>query len=420
MCSPKRILLLAFVAQVSSRDPVARHPTSEQNHIDMLVDDLTNRLFDRALEQWSSIDLENTTLGKGSGHLSQSKILLTARQPQIIHSLKWPCAKRTNMHSRYLSHMPWGTRCYAKQPTKVAEKLDFRAPSEVVLDNMLEGWKPGTKSDDEVLLDVKDLWVEFQTGAEDMNGEPIDVKSILHGTNLKIRPGEVHVIMGENGCGKSTLAKTIVGNPDYIITKGCITYKDEDLLELDPDERSHAGLFLSWQNPPSADGIINSDFLRIIYNAKANKTGGNELDPLEFYGHIMPKLKDFDFEPTFLNRGLNEGMSGGERKRNEMLHMSVLNPDLAILDEIDSGLDIDSLQDIANFVSKYVKDRKANPFKTSCAVLIITHYRRLLDYVKPDIVHVMLNGTIVESGGVDFLDILDEKGYDYWRERFLK
>ncbi|GIL91607.1 hypothetical protein Vretimale_9628 [Volvox reticuliferus] len=245
----------------------------------------------------------------------------------------------------------------------------------------------------EVMLEVKDL--EAKVAA---TGQPI-----LKGVNLTIRNGEVHAIMGKNGSGKSTLSKVLVGHPDYEVTSGSATFKGKNLFELEPEERSHAGLFLSFQTPIEVPGVSNVDFLRMACNARRKALGQSELDPLEFYAYIMPKLELLNMDPTFLNRNVNEGFSGGEKKRNEILQLAVLEADMAILDEIDSGLDIDALRDVAKAVNQLKND--------DTGVLMVTHYKRLLDYIKPDFVHIMQAGEIVKTGDMSLVDQLEAGGY---------
>lgn len=209
--------------------------------------------------------------------------------------------------------------------------------------------------------------------------------------------------MGKNGSGKSTLSKVLVGHPDYEVTGGTASFKGQDLLELEPEERSHAGLFLSFQSPIEIPGVSNVDFLRMACNARRKALGQPELDPLEFYAHIIPKLELLKMDPTFLNRNVNEGFSGGEKKRNEILQLAVLDADMSILDEIDSGLDIDALRDVANAVNGL---RRSNS-----ATLMVTHYKRLLDYIQPDYVHIMQSGQIIKTGDIALVDQLEAEGY---------
>jgi Fe-S cluster assembly ATP-binding protein len=228
-------------------------------------------------------------------------------------------------------------------------------------------------------------------------------KTILKGVNLTIKEGESHAIMGKNGCGKSTLSKVLVGHPDYEILSGQVTYKGQDLLELEPEERAHAGLFLSFQSPVEVPGVSNTDFLRMACNARRKALGQPEMDPLEFYAFLTPKLDMLNMDLQFLNRNVNEGFSGGEKKRNEILQLAVLQAEMAILDEIDSGLDIDALSDVSKAVNILKTDTNS--------MLMITHYRRLLDLIKPDVVHVMKAGVIVQTGGMEIVDTLEEGGY---------
>jgi len=230
-------------------------------------------------------------------------------------------------------------------------------------------------------------------------------KQILKGVNLTVCEGEIHAIMGKNGSGKSTLSKVIVGHPDYEITAGTIMYKGQDLLAMEPEERSHAGVFLSFQSPIEVPGVSNVDFLRMSCNARRKAKEQPELDPLEFYSFLMPKLEMLNMDVAFLNRNVNEGFSGGEKKRNEILQLAVLESELSILDEIDSGLDIDALRDVSKAVNAL---KEASP---NNSVLMITHYRRLLEQIKPDVVHVMEAGKITQAGGMEIVDSLEEGGY---------
>eukprot|EP00873_Tetraselmis_striata_P012333 jgi/Tetstr1/432597/TSEL_021967.t1 len=245
----------------------------------------------------------------------------------------------------------------------------------------------------DVVLEVKDLRANI-AGTD---------QAILKGVNLTVRAGEIHAIMGKNGSGKSTLSKVLVGHPDYIVTGGSVMYKGEDLFALEPEERSHKGLFLSFQSPIEIPGVSNVDFLRLSCNSRRKAQGKDEFDPLEFYSYIMPKLEALNMDPTFLNRNVNEGFSGGEKKRNEILQMSVLESEMSILDEIDSGLDVDALRDVSKAV---------NGLRTEDnAVLMVTHYKRLLDYVVPSQVHVMRDGEIIKTGGIEIVDTLEAEGY---------
>jgi len=228
-------------------------------------------------------------------------------------------------------------------------------------------------------------------------------ETILKGVNLTIREGEVHAIMGKNGSGKSTLSKVLVGHPDYEVTGGTASYKGADLFGMEPEARSHAGLFLSFQSPIEIPGVSNIDFLRMACNARRKSQGKPDLDPLEFYAFVMPKLELLNMDASFLNRNVNEGFSGGEKKRNEILQLAVLGAEMAILDEIDSGLDIDALRDVAKAVNALKRP--------DGGVLMVTHYKRLLDYVRPDVVHIMAAGAIVKSGDMGLVDALEADGY---------
>jgi Fe-S cluster assembly ATP-binding protein len=239
----------------------------------------------------------------------------------------------------------------------------------------------------------------------------VDGNQILKGVNLEIKAGEVHAIMGRNGSGKSTLSKVITGHPDYEITGGEIIYQGQDLSALEPHERALAGIFLAFQYPLEIPGVSNLDFLRIAYNAKQKHLGLEELDTFDFEDLIQEKLDVVKMNPAFLERSLNEGFSGGEKKRNEILQMAILEPTLSILDEIDSGLDIDALRIVSEGVN-FLK----NPDN---ATLVITHYQRLLNYIIPDHIHVMYDGKIVMSGGKELALELEEKGYDFLDEQVL-
>jgi Fe-S cluster assembly ATP-binding protein len=233
----------------------------------------------------------------------------------------------------------------------------------------------------------------------------IDGKEILKGLNLQINKGEVHAIMGPNGSGKSTLAKVLAGHPSYEITQGEVVYEGKDLLELEPDERAREGIFLAFQYPVEVPGVSNSQFLRLAYNEKMKHHGEEELDPLEFNDYMREKAKVVEMDKSFFNRSVNVGFSGGEKKRNEILQMAVLAPTLAVLDETDSGLDIDALRIVAEGVNKL---RSADN-----AIILVTHYQRLLNYIEPDFVHVLANGKIVKEGGKELALELEEKGYDW-------
>ena len=231
----------------------------------------------------------------------------------------------------------------------------------------------------------------------------IDGKTIIKDLNLEIKQNEVHVIMGPNGSGKSTLSKILAGHPSYGIQSGDVEFLSRDLLALDPETRSHEGLFLAFQYPIEIPGLTNFDFLRIAYNEKQKYLKKEELDPLEFMTLSQNLLEKLEMKSEFLNRNLNEGFSGGEKKRNEVLQMLLLSPKLVILDEIDSGLDIDALKIICeNINSNLPKD---------CSLLVITHYPKILSYLKPTTVHIMKDGKIIETGKNELIDRLEEQGY---------
>lgn len=228
---------------------------------------------------------------------------------------------------------------------------------------------------------------------------------ILKGIDLTVRSGEVHAIMGTNGSGKSTLAKVLAGHNAYTVTAGSVMFEGNDLLDLEPEERARAGVFLAFQYPIEIPGVSNSHFLRLAYNTVQAQRGKDELDPLEFEDFVREKMKLLDMNPDFLDRGVNEGFSGGEKKRNEILQMALLEPRLAILDETDSGLDIDALRIVTNGVNKLAN--KDN------AIVLVTHYQRMLNYIVPDYVHVMQGGRIIKTGGKDLALDLETRGYDW-------
>jgi Fe-S cluster assembly ATP-binding protein len=246
------------------------------------------------------------------------------------------------------------------------------------------------------LLEVKNLHAS-------VNGN-----EILHGINLKVNIGEVHAIMGPNGSGKSTLAGVLAGREAYIVTEGQVLYQGKDLLEMDPEERAREGLFLAFQYPVEIPGVNNSYFLKAALNAIRKHKGLEELDAIDFLSLLKQKTKLVDMNESFLNRPVNEGFSGGEKKRNEIFHMAVLEPKLSILDETDSGLDIDALKTVSEGVNKLRSKENAT--------IIVTHYQRLLNYIVPDFVHVLVDGIIVKSGGKDLAIKLEELGYDWVRE----
>lgn len=231
---------------------------------------------------------------------------------------------------------------------------------------------------------------------------------ILKGVNLKVKAGEIHAIMGKNGSGKSTLAKVIVGHPSYTVTEGEILFENNSIFSLLPEERARLGIFLGFQYPIEIPGVTNADFLRLAYNSRQKAKGLQELEPLEFFEFINSKLELVDMDASFLARNVNEGFSGGEKKRNEILQMALMDTKISILDETDSGLDIDALRIVANGVNKL-----ANPLN---AVLLITHYQRLLDYIRPDYVHVMQDGRIIKTGTKELALELEKKGYEWIQE----
>ena len=243
------------------------------------------------------------------------------------------------------------------------------------------------------LLEVKDLQVS------------INENQILKNLNLKIDKGEIHAIMGPNGSGKSTFSKVLAGHPAYSVLNGDIIFKGSSILDLEPEQRSHLGIFLAFQYPIEIPGVSNEDFLRLSYNAKQNFYQKPEVDPIEFLTIINEKLKLVNMSPVFLSRNVNEGFSGGEKKRNEILQMILLDSELAILDETDSGLDIDALKTISMGINNFM-----NPSKS---ILLITHYQRLLDYIKPTYVHVMQDGKIIKTGSAELAKELENKGYEW-------
>ena len=236
----------------------------------------------------------------------------------------------------------------------------------------------------------------------------ISGKEILKGVDLSINPGEIHAVMGRNGSGKSTLSNVITGKDGYVISKGDIEYKNESIVEWSPEKRALAGIFMSFQYPVVMPGVNNTYFLKAALNSKLKNNGKKELNAAEFLKLVKEKLNELDMDTSYLQRAVNEGFSGGEKKRNEILQMLTLEPELAIMDETDSGLDIDALKVIANGVNKY-----RNP---SRSFLVITHYQRLLRYIEPDFVHVLIDGKFVRSGGKELALELEEKGYEWLEE----
>jgi len=233
----------------------------------------------------------------------------------------------------------------------------------------------------------------------------INDNEILKNLNLKVYKGEIHAIMGPNGSGKSTFSKVLGGHPAYQVLGGEALFNGIDILDLEPEERSHLGIFLAFQYPIEIPGVSNEDFLRLAYNAKRKFRNEPEIDPLEFLGIIQEKLDIVNMSPVFLSRNVNEGFSGGEKKRNEILQMVLLDSKLSILDETDSGLDIDALKIVSEGINTFMKDDKA--------IILITHYQRLLDYIKPDFVHVMQDGKIIKTGTADLAKQLEVKGYEW-------
>lgn len=249
------------------------------------------------------------------------------------------------------------------------------------------------------MLKIKDLYAG------------IEGKDILQGINLEVKAGEVHAIMGPNGSGKSTLASVVAGKEEFEVTRGYITFDNEDISELDPEERAHKGIFLSFQYPVEIPGVSVTNFIKTAINETRKSKGQKDMPASEMLKMIKEKADMLEIDRKFLSRSLNEGFSGGEKKRNEVFQMAMLEPKLAILDETDSGLDIDALKVVANGVNKLKSEDNA--------VIVITHYQRLLDYIIPDFVHVIMNGKIVKSGTKELAYELEEKGYDWIKEELV-
>lgn len=440
----RSIVLLALAAQAYSRELALKHTKSAANCTDKLVDKLLDRVFRRKGPRLSATNLENTTLQKGPGHVAQHKTLLAARQPQLVSSLK----RRTSTPSRKLLPMSMGTRRSAfsirnlgalhlhgsrdmRQGVQVGaspfrekeihKQKTYSEKEQAESKSESKGWKST-----DPLLEVKNVFVQAEED-QDEGGE-MESKTlkypipILRGTSLTIRPGEIHAIMGQNGCGKSTLGKVLFGHEYYNVTKGSITFKGEDLLSLASYERVHRGVFYTYQDPEEIEGVPLDRALwemhRAIYKGRGRTDAKSKLDLIR---SIMPTVVKLNIDPTFLLRNYNDGFSGGEKKRNEILQMTVCEPDLAVLDEIDSGLDRDALRAVSATIKEYLAEREEDAklgkgLKPS--LLIITHYRKLLDMIRPDFVHIMLNGQVVETGGEEFLDILDKEGYGHWKKKF--
>jgi Fe-S cluster assembly ATP-binding protein len=248
------------------------------------------------------------------------------------------------------------------------------------------------------MLSIKNLFVS------------VEEKEILRGINLNVKPGQIHAIMGPNGSGKSTLANVLAGRDGYEITSGEVTFNGKNLLELAPEERAHEGIFLAFQYPVEIPGISNATFLKTALNEIRKHRGEEPLDAMEFLALIREKMKVIGMDESLISRPVNQGFSGGEKKKNEIFQLAVLNPLLAILDETDSGLDIDALKVVANGVNIF---KMQNPDKS---VIVVTHYQRLLDYIIPDHVHVLVKGKILKSGGKELAYELEEKGYDWIKE----
>ena len=248
-------------------------------------------------------------------------------------------------------------------------------------------------SNSETILSIKDLHAS------------VEDQQILHGVNLLIKEGEIHAIMGRNGSGKSTLSKVIAGHPSYKVLSGSIEFKGTDILNLAPEERARVGIFLGFQYPVEIPGVSNLEFLRVATNSRRKELQKSELDTFEFEDLVKKRLKIVEMDPSFLDRSVNEGFSGGEKKRNEILQMALLEPVVSILDETDSGLDIDALRIVASGINRLSKP--------SSATILITHYQRLLNEITPDFVHIMSDGKIIKTGKKELAINLEESGYDF-------
>ncbi|MBI3599281.1 MAG: Fe-S cluster assembly ATPase SufC [Nitrospinae bacterium] len=247
------------------------------------------------------------------------------------------------------------------------------------------------------MLEIKDLYAG------------IEGNEILKGISLSVNKGEIHAVMGPNGSGKSTLSNVLAGHPSYTVNKGTVVFEGDDLIALPPEERALKGLFLAYQYPVEIPGVGNAEFMRMAYNVKAKKEGREELDPLDFDELLSDKMEILGMDAKYKERAVNEGFSGGEKKKNEILQMALLEPKLTILDEIDSGLDIDALRIVAESIQKLGSDKNA--------LIIITHFPRILKYIKPHYVHVISSGRIIKSGGIDLAMELESRGYDIIKEK---
>jgi Fe-S cluster assembly ATP-binding protein len=262
------------------------------------------------------------------------------------------------------------------------------------------------EEEEKMIVENSDLILSVKGLTADVDGT-----AILKGLNLDVRAGEIHAIMGPNGSGKSTFSKVLAGHPAYTVTGGEVVFQGQNLLEMEAAERARGGVFLAFQYPLEIPGVSNLDFLRVAYNSRRKAQGLEEVDAFDFDDLVEEKLDVVKMNPAFLNRSVNEGFSGGEKKRNEILQMAILEPKLAILDETDSGLDIDALKIVANGVNQLTSPENAT--------IMITHYQRLLDYIVPDFVHVMAQGRIIRSGGKELALELESRGYDWVLEEAL-